>query len=44
MRRLLCLVFGHSTFAGTDPRRALVFHCPRCRRLVIGGLGLRRLS
>lgn len=42
MRRFFCWLLGHTSFAGTNPERSLYFHCPRCRKLVVGGLGLRR--
>lgn len=42
LRRWLCMLFRHQPLPGTNPARALVFHCARCRVLVPGGMAVRR--
>lgn len=42
LRRFLCGLFGHASLPGTDPARSICHHCPRCLRLVPGGLALVR--
>lgn len=44
LRLLLCRIIGHAALPGTDPRRALIYHCGRCHRLVNGGMALRGRS
>lgn len=44
IRLWLCRVIGHAALPGTDPDRALVYHCARCRCLVPGGMAARRPS
>jgi hypothetical protein len=43
IRLLLCRLIGHCSMPGTDPRRALVYHCARCHRLVDGGMSITRM-
>lgn len=42
LRLWICRIIGHRSYAGTNSRRALVFHCSRCHRLVDGGMALAR--
>jgi hypothetical protein len=42
LRLFLCRIMGHQSYAGTDSRRALVYHCARCHRLIDGGMALAR--
>lgn len=37
LRLWLCRLIGHTSYPGTEPSRCLVYHCPRCHRLINGG-------
>ena len=42
--RLICRIFGHTTHPGVSAEWSVYYHCPRCLRLVPGGLSKERAS